>query len=71
MPEILTNPETNIDFGMKHLQDLLTLYKNDMVLAVAAYNAGAGNVNRWRKSFSGMRTDEFIENIPYARPANM
>jgi peptidoglycan lytic transglycosylase len=62
----LTSPETNIRLGISHLRNLLTLYKGDLVLAVAAYNAGAGNVNRWRKSFGEARTDEFIENIPYA-----
>ncbi|HEY6873427.1 MAG TPA: transglycosylase SLT domain-containing protein [Geobacteraceae bacterium] len=61
----LTNPETNIRFGIKHLRDLMTLYNGDLVLAVAAYNAGAGNVNRWRKAFGNMRTDEFVENIPF------
>lgn len=62
----LTNPETNIRYGVKHLRDLLTLYKGDTILAVAAYNAGAGNVNRWRKTFGNMRKDEFVENIPFA-----
>ena len=61
----LTNPETNIRLGISYLRDLLTLYKGNVVFAVAAYNAGSGSVNRWRKSFGEMRTDEFIENIPY------
>jgi len=63
--DILTTPETNIRFGVKHLRDLLALYNDDYVLAIAAYNAGAGNVNRWRKAFGELRDDEFIENIPY------
>ncbi len=63
--DILTDPETNIRLGSKHLQDLLTLYNDDVVLAVAAYNAGAGNVNRWRKSFGALPKDEFVENIPF------
>ena len=62
----LTSPETNIRLGISQLRNLLTLYKGDLVLAIAAYNAGAGNVNRWRKSFAEVRADEFIENIPYA-----
>lgn len=63
---VLNSPNINIRYGVKHLRDLLTLYKKDVVLAVAAYNAGAGNVNRWRKAFGNMRTDEFVENIPFA-----
>lgn len=64
--ETLTNPKTNIRYGVRHLKDLLALYKGDTVLAVAAYNAGAGNVNRWRKTFGHLRRDEFVENIPFA-----
>jgi soluble lytic murein transglycosylase len=62
----LTSPKTNIRYGVKHLRDLLALYKGDRILAVAAYNAGAGNVNRWRKTFGHLRKDEFVENIPFA-----
>jgi soluble lytic murein transglycosylase len=64
--DTLTSPKTNIRYGVKHLRDLLTLYKGDRILAVAAYNAGAGNVNRWRKTFGHLRKDEFVENIPFA-----
>ncbi|MCM2359378.1 MAG: transglycosylase SLT domain-containing protein [Geobacteraceae bacterium] len=65
-PDSLTNPETNIRLGARHLRDLLDLYQGDLVLAVAAYNAGSGNVNRWRKAFGGLRPDEFVESIPFA-----
>jgi hypothetical protein len=37
----------------------------DLVLAIAAYNAGSGNVNRWRKAFGELPRDEFVESIPY------
>jgi len=61
----LTNPSTNIRFGIQHLRDLLILYNGDLVLAIAAYNAGSGNVNRWRKALGGLPSDEFVESIPY------
>ena len=61
----LTNPSTNIRFGVQHLRDLLTLYKGNLVLAIAAYNAGSGNVNRWRKAVGELPSDEFVESIPY------
>jgi soluble lytic murein transglycosylase len=64
-PLMLTNPEYNIRLGTKHLRELLNQYHQDTVYTLAAYNAGAGAVNRWRKSFGELPRDEFIENIPY------
>jgi soluble lytic murein transglycosylase len=64
-PDHLTRPEFNIRFGIKHLKDLLVLYDGDVVAAVAAYNAGSGNVNRWRKQFGNLPQDEFIECITF------
>jgi soluble lytic murein transglycosylase len=64
-PDQLTLPGINIRLGVKHLHDLLTLYEGDTVLAVAAYNAGSGNVYRWRKMFGKMSREQFIENIPF------
>ena len=64
--DTLTEPKTNIRYGVRHLKDLLVMYKGDVVLAVAAYNAGSGNVSKWRKAFGHLRKDEFIENIPFA-----
>lgn len=63
--EKLTQPELNIALGARHLKDLLAVYQDDTICAVAAYNAGSGNVNRWRKAFPGLEQDEFIENIPF------
>lgn len=62
----LTKPEFNILCGSRHLRDLSKLHDNSLVLTVAAYNAGSGSVNRWRKKFGSLREDEFIENIPYS-----
>ena len=50
---------------MKHLQDLVKRYRGNLVFAVAAYNSGATPVDRWRRNYPGLRSDEFIENIPY------
>ncbi|GFE58449.1 tetratricopeptide repeat protein [Geobacter sp. AOG1] len=61
----LTAPDVNIAYGTRHLKDLLKSYDGDQVMAVAAYNGGSGNVNRWRKTFGRLRQDEFVECIPF------
>lgn len=64
-PLRLTVPEFNIKVGTKHLRDLLKGYGGDAVYAIAAYNAGAAAVERWRRNMKGLKKDEFIESIPY------
>jgi soluble lytic murein transglycosylase len=61
----LTNPEVNVRIGTLHLRDLINSFNGNLVSAVAAYNAGSTPVRRWRKNFSTLQEDEFIENIPY------
>jgi soluble lytic murein transglycosylase len=63
--EILMDPEINIKCGVRHLKDILDSFNGNTVLAVAAYNAGSGNVNRWMKRLAGLPPELFIENIPY------
>lgn len=62
---LLASPEFNVGCGIRHLRNLMTLYRGDVVLAIAAYNAGSGNVNRWLKKYGALRRDEFIEQIPF------
>lgn len=64
-PQRLTVPEFNIRLGTKHLHDLMKEYNGDVIDMAAAYNAGSGALERWKKSFKGLNKDEFIENIPY------
>ena len=40
----LRDPTTNVRIGTRYLRDLLARYENDMMLALAAYNAGEGAV---------------------------
>ncbi len=61
----LTQPALNIELGVRHLSNLKLLYNGNLTLAIAAYNGGSGNVERWRKSFGNLREDEFIETIPF------
>ena len=45
--EDLSTPEINIAYGSWYLRYLLDRYGDDEVLALAAYNGGMGNVDRW------------------------
>jgi len=41
------DPEDNIQGGTRYLRDLLQMFNNDLVLALAAYNAGESAVKRY------------------------
>lgn len=51
--QMLTEPEVNIRFGAYYLRAMLNRYDDDLDKALAAYNGGPGNVNRWQSSELG------------------
>lgn len=42
------DPAENVDGGVRYLRDLLLLYDNDMIKALAAYNAGPQRVQQYK-----------------------
>jgi soluble lytic murein transglycosylase-like protein len=65
----LDDPATNIELGTAHLQSLIRLFGNNVELAVASYNAGQGNVMKWKRANSRPK-DEFLESIPFPETRN-
>lgn len=60
----LYNPEININIGTKYLADLIEKYENPK-LAIAAYNAGFGNVDKWISQGIIKEDGSNLEEIPY------
>jgi soluble lytic murein transglycosylase len=61
----LGTPQINIQYGTYYLRYLLDRYGENVVLAVAAYNGGETNVDRWIAE-SGRRGKAFkINDIPF------
>jgi soluble lytic murein transglycosylase len=46
-PSMLDDPQYNIQLGSWYFGRLMDRYQGSYPLAVAAYNAGPGNVNKW------------------------
>ena len=59
----LYDPEINVRYGAWYLRHLQRKYSDDR-LALAAYNAGQANVDRWRQAGRGI---EFAETRRYIR----
>lgn len=53
----LYNPEINVRYGAWYLRHLLTKYGDERT-ALAAYNAGQDNVDRWRAAGEGIQFSE-------------
>jgi soluble lytic murein transglycosylase-like protein len=58
----LTDPRTNIRTGTRYLRDLLRMFPGKLELALAAYNAGEGAVQR-----AGNRIPNFSETQNYVK----
>lgn len=66
----LYDVEKNIMLGTKYLSELLRRYDNNYLIAVAAYNAGIGNVEKWITNGTIKPDGSDVENIPYKETNN-
>jgi len=63
-------PEINIKFGRFYIHHLLKKYKGNYIYAIAAYNAGPGNVKKFLKRYHVRDDAEFVEFFPLSETRN-
>ncbi len=66
----LKDPKVNLDIGQRYVENLLSVDSvgADLMSMLVAYNAGPGNLARWKQQYAGTLNDPllFIETIPLA-----
>lgn len=72
---LTSNPQYNVTLGSAHLADLIDRYGGSYILAIAAYNAGPGNVSEWIADWGDPRSRsvdavDWIELIPFSETRN-
>ncbi|HOO71378.1 MAG TPA: transglycosylase SLT domain-containing protein [Spirochaetota bacterium] len=61
----LKDPCTSIRFGSNYLAWLMRFFNNNICYAIGGYNAGAGNILKWKKSIPSDDEHLFIELVPF------
>lgn len=72
---LTADPQYNVTLGSAHLADLVDNYGGSYILAIAAYNAGPGNVSEWIGDWGDPRSRsvdavDWIELIPFSETRN-
>ena len=65
----ILEPDININLGTKYISMLIQKY-NNINLALAAYNAGSGNVDGWIEKGTLKSDGTDIENVPFTETNN-
>ncbi len=75
LSSLTDDPQYNIKLGSGYIQRMMDYYGGSYPLAVAAYNAGPGNVNKWLRAngdprMGGIDWVQWIEDIPISETRN-
>ncbi|MEO7277957.1 MAG: lytic transglycosylase domain-containing protein, partial [Sphingomicrobium sp.] len=66
---LVSDPDYNVMLGSAYFQRMLNSWGGSVPLAVASYNAGAGNVRTWVNAYGDPRSEvdmiKWIEAIPF------
>ncbi len=57
------DPQENVEGGVRYLKDLLELFGSDLKLALAAYNAGEGAVQRYNGIPNYVETQNYVRKV--------
>jgi soluble lytic murein transglycosylase len=75
--KLRTDPTYNVLLGSHYIGELLESFDGSYILAIAAYNGGPGNVNKWLKQYGDPRKlrhlhdlIDWIEMIPFSETRN-
>ncbi len=61
----LESARHSIRMGAFYMRRMLRRSGNNLIFALASYNAGPGNCDKWRNRFPNLEMEEFIEAIPF------
>jgi soluble lytic murein transglycosylase len=62
----LGSPDNSLRMGAAYLQRMLERSNGSLVYALASYNAGPGNCDKWRARYPDYDAEAFIEAIPFS-----
>lgn len=63
--EMLYQPQYNIMVGCWYIRNLIDQFDGNMTSALAAYNGGSGNVEKWLKNKEYSSDGEKLDKIPF------
>jgi soluble lytic murein transglycosylase-like protein/TolA-binding protein len=61
----LKYPAASIRLGAFYIMRMIERSGGNLMHAFASYNAGPGNLNKWKRQFGGHNFDDFVEAIPF------